>query len=433
MLQVTIRYKMTKVPSVNYPDIFYTGPTRESGDGGKVIRRKTNDILTWSLAGGGHSILLTGDEFRIPEVSSSASVVTAQDKATTRHENDEKVDAEKSGKGLPSDEKNVNGFEAEEDKKVENADVVVPSDAFVETTEPAAPSMNGVPRIPSPQTQRRTSPLPLRKPYKSAECLDQDEPSTVAGGSGGVAGPKVKFKTPLSKIKFYRTTSDTHLNKVGLNGTNQDGGCGGGQVLGEGRMFASQPFIGQKRVAPTTTATTTTAARGGADFLEKERTHVEMLKCIRGHDCKTLKSMLKKRNVDVNLSYGEHGPLIHEAAYTGCTKCIKAVLKAGSYVNLCDAHGWTALHAAVLGSNLDAIRVLLANNALANQVNQAGLSPFHLAVLSNDLNVVHEMVKGGGDPLAAGGDVTPFQLAIDMKKGAALDYFLHMPCLLVGG
>ena len=65
---------------------------------------------------------------------------------------------------------------------------------------------------------------------------------------------------------------------------------------------------------------------------------------------------------------------------------------------------------------------------LPNELNADCMSPLHLAVVTDDPYIVHELVQGGGDPMVGpGGDhPSPFQLAIDMKKDVALEYFLHM-------
>ena len=103
----------------------------------------------------------------------------------------------------------------------------------------------------------------------------------------------------------------------------------------------------------------------------------------------------------------------------------------GSYVNMGDDAGWTPLHAAVLGCNAGAVKLLLDHHALPNQTNDDGLSPCHLAVISDDLRVIHQLMTRGGDPLFQGSEATPFQMAIELGKGAAFEYFVNMPCFLV--
>ena len=155
----------------------------------------------------------------------------------------------------------------------------------------------------------------------------------------------------------------------------------------------------------------------------------QLLQCIRWDDCKSVRSLLKKESMDVNVALAEKGSLLHEAAFKGCTKCIKFLLKSGSYVNICDDMGFTPLHAAVLGRRHEAVRLLLHNNALPNQVNFVGMSPCHLAVLSDDIYLIHELMKENGDPLS-GGSASPFQMSIDLDKMKAFEYFVNMPALL---
>ena len=164
---------------------------------------------------------------------------------------------------------------------------------------------------------------------------------------------------------------------------------------------------------------------------EEEEMYDEMLQYIRNEECKSVSSVLKKKSVDVNVLLKGKGSLLHEAAYQGCTKCIRVLLKCGSFVNLSDDQGFTPLHAAVLGRNCPSIRLLVQNNALPNQVNQDGLSPCHLAVIADDMFMIHELVGPKGDPLVEGLVASPFQMAIDLNKGEALAYFIHMSSLLV--
>ena len=158
--------------------------------------------------------------------------------------------------------------------------------------------------------------------------------------------------------------------------------------------------------------------------------YIRILQCIRHDDCKGSKALLKKNNVDVNIIIKGSGSLLNEAAYKGCTKCIRALLKSGGFVTMGDDAGWTPLHAAVLGCNLEAVKLLLEHNALPNQLNDDGLTPCHLAVFADNLHIVHELMTHGGDPLLEGVERTPFQMAIDLEKNNVMKYFLYMPRFL---
>ena len=132
------------------------------------------------------------------------------------------------------------------------------------------------------------------------------------------------------------------------------------------------------------------------DLLDNLYILCRLSQCIRNNDCKAVKTMLRKNVVDVNILLEEAGSLLHEEAYVGCTKCIKTLLKFGSYVNMEDEHGWTPLHAAVLGCNVDATKLLLQHNAFPNRQNFDGLSSCHLAVIADDLQLLHELMSAGG-------------------------------------
>jgi len=156
----------------------------------------------------------------------------------------------------------------------------------------------------------------------------------------------------------------------------------------------------------------------------QEELYGHLMKCIRQDDCKTLRSLLKKHELDVNVAVKGKGTLLHEASYKGCLKCIRHLLKCGSYVNSCDDIGFSPLHAAVLGRNKDAVKFLLENNALPNHGSEEGVTSLHVGVLLEDVDVLHELVLGGGDPFITDHLPSPFQMAIDLKKTQALDYFI---------
>ena len=163
---------------------------------------------------------------------------------------------------------------------------------------------------------------------------------------------------------------------------------------------------------------------------EDKEIYDQMLLFIRNDECKSLGSYLKKKNIDLNVVLRNEGSLLHEASYKGCIKCIKCLLKSGSYVNLTDDFGYTSLHAAVLGRNHQAVKLLLANNALPNQMNGDRLSPCHLGVMADDVGIMNKLIEANGDPLIDGGAGSAFQMAIDLKKFEVLAYFINMPSLL---
>ena len=168
---------------------------------------------------------------------------------------------------------------------------------------------------------------------------------------------------------------------------------------------------------------------------ERKRLYSEMLKSIRDDDCRRFKLLLKRRRVAVN-SFEHDTSLIHEAAFKGCEKCVKLLMKGGWCVDLQDDAGWRPLHAAAFGRSLDAVKCLVAKGADPNVLTKAGLSPLHLAVYNNDLYTTHELFQHGADPLvesrsAMVDEGTPFQLAINLKNTLVLDYFLLQSTFLV--
>ena len=156
------------------------------------------------------------------------------------------------------------------------------------------------------------------------------------------------------------------------------------------------------------------------------------VQCIHSDDCKLLKSTLKRKLVNANTVINGKSTLMHEAAYKGCTKCIKALNKHGGDVNAADDSGWTPLHASVFGQQLDALKMLLELESCVDRLSNTGWTPLHLGVFFDDLFIVHELITNGADPLLLpSNNVTPFQLAINLNKSLILDYFVQLPCFLV--
>ena len=67
-----------------------------------------------------------------------------------------------------------------------------------------------------------------------------------------------------------------------------------------------------------------------------------------------------------------------------------------------------------------------------NVTSVKGWSALHVAVYVNDLYLTHELVHNGAHILLKNFDgVSPFQLAINLRKSLVLDYFLQLQCFLV--
>ena len=165
---------------------------------------------------------------------------------------------------------------------------------------------------------------------------------------------------------------------------------------------------------------------------EKKKIFNNMLNLIQDGECKKLKLLMKRHLIDVSKTI-DGVSLLHEASYKGCTKCIKNLIKNGCSQNIADESGWSPIHAAVFGNDICTVKCLLEYDISMNTLSNDGWSPLHLSVYAGKLTVVHEIMKYGGDPLLHSGlGVSPFQLAIDLKRSLILDYFLYMPaCFLV--
>ena len=165
---------------------------------------------------------------------------------------------------------------------------------------------------------------------------------------------------------------------------------------------------------------------------EQKEFHKAVVRCIRENECKTFKSIVKRKLVDVNTVLENSSTFLHEASFKGCVKCMNTLIKYGSHVDVADGHGWTALHASIFSSQLAAVKLLIENNASVNEISSTGWSPLHLSVYLNDLYVSHELVQNGGDALLCNSEgISPFQLSINLRQSLILDYFLQLPSFLV--
>ncbi|XP_066920316.1 uncharacterized protein [Clytia hemisphaerica] len=161
----------------------------------------------------------------------------------------------------------------------------------------------------------------------------------------------------------------------------------------------------------------------------RKRVYDEMLKSIQDGDCKRLKLLLKRRRTDINTLEHNHS-LIHEAAYKGCMKCVKALIKSGWSVNLSDEAGWKPIHSAVFGEDLETVKCLLQKDVDVNIITIDGYTPLHFAIYNDDLYTTYELIQHGADPQFQSKHeiATPFQLAINLKRTTILDYLLMLAC-----
>ncbi|XP_012553504.1 serine/threonine-protein phosphatase 6 regulatory ankyrin repeat subunit B [Hydra vulgaris] len=147
-----------------------------------------------------------------------------------------------------------------------------------------------------------------------------------------------------------------------------------------------------------------------------------LLKCIMDDNCNKLRCMLK--NVNVALILQRSKTVLHEAAYNACINCVTILIKYGFPCHTTDLEGWTPLHAAVLAGNTLVVKYLISIQKNVDMINLNGISPLHVAVYKDNLLLVHLLVQSSGDMFLNGKIMTPFQLAIDMKRSAILDYFI---------
>ena len=147
------------------------------------------------------------------------------------------------------------------------------------------------------------------------------------------------------------------------------------------------------------------------------------LKCILDDECGKLEQMIRKMEVDFKQS--DFKSLVHEACYKGCLKCLQTLIKNGFSVD-CVTHdeNWTPLHAAVMGENEEILRYLIPLYKHVDLVNSNGISPLHMAVYLNNLLFVHILIQASANMFLVTQIMTPFQLAIDLKHGTILDYFI---------
>ena len=165
---------------------------------------------------------------------------------------------------------------------------------------------------------------------------------------------------------------------------------------------------------------------------EENEMYRELLRCVIEDDCKTLKAILKRKLIDVNTKGENSSTLMHQAAFKGCVKCVKTLIKYGSDVNATDNEGWGPLHASIFSRQLPVVKMLLDNYSRVDVLSSSGWSPLHLSVYLNDLYITHELVQHGADTMLNNSyGVSPFQLAINLDKSLIFQYFLQLSCFLL--
>ncbi|XP_012566448.2 ankyrin repeat domain-containing protein 49 [Hydra vulgaris] len=163
---------------------------------------------------------------------------------------------------------------------------------------------------------------------------------------------------------------------------------------------------------------------------ESEKRFYQILQAIKSDECKLVKTIVKKKIIATS-EIRKKDSLIHEAAYKGCLKCTKILIKNGSSLHSIDDEGFSPVHAAVIGGNFEVLRYLLENGASPNSVSNTGWSPMHLVIATSkdnlmlSLKMLDVLTKHGGNPfIKTNLNVTPFQLCINLKIILLLDYYI---------
>lgn len=126
-----------------------------------------------------------------------------------------------------------------------------------------------------------------------------------------------------------------------------------------------------------------------------------------------------------NLNVQDEGGsiLLHYAIKTNCLAVIEIFLKEGSYLNVKDKQGGTALHIACDNGDIDEniIEVLLKSGCLSSIKNIFGIAPLHFAVAkAKGSNVVRKLLENGADPSVVSNDqATPLHFAVSKDISVA--------------
>jgi ankyrin repeat protein len=91
-------------------------------------------------------------------------------------------------------------------------------------------------------------------------------------------------------------------------------------------------------------------------------------------------------------------PLLHYAALEGQASCVEALLACHANASgATDRHGYTPVHAAVIGGHADIVRLLVAAGADVDARSLGGTRPIHLAAVAGDLTVVKALVAAAAN------------------------------------
>ncbi len=89
---------------------------------------------------------------------------------------------------------------------------------------------------------------------------------------------------------------------------------------------------------------------------------------------------------------------LHEAAWSGDLKWVKAVIEAGAAVNWRDSIGETALFGACGWGRIEVVAYLLAKGAEVNIQDKDGTTPLHWAASHGGLETMQLLIEAGARP-----------------------------------
>ncbi|MCY4644854.1 MAG: ankyrin repeat domain-containing protein [Bacteriovoracales bacterium] len=126
--------------------------------------------------------------------------------------------------------------------------------------------------------------------------------------------------------------------------------------------------------------------------------------------------LLGEFGADMDAAYEDGRTLLHHA-WSDLDKT-KLFIQAGADVNVVDAHGWKALHYAILNGQLEVAQELISAGTDVNGTDIYGFTPFHLAFFSGNDHAADLLVKAGADVNALDPHGNPI-LNIAVMRGLA--------------
>lgn len=118
---------------------------------------------------------------------------------------------------------------------------------------------------------------------------------------------------------------------------------------------------------------------------------------VRNREKKTSRDLAQKIGESNILDVMHVQRMLEKAVRTNNMEVVRECLRLGVYADVCDQHGWTALHRAAFKGNVHIVRMLIEHEFDMNMEDERGYTPLHCAIEAGHKDVVELLLKHKAD------------------------------------